>query len=98
MPSLSPALARVRRARPLILALLCAPPVQAAEPPVPLAAFFDNPVLSGAKLSPDGRRLAMRVNSSNGYDRLGVVNLADMSRPACSPSTPTAARGANWCM
>jgi dipeptidyl aminopeptidase/acylaminoacyl peptidase len=49
----------------------------AAEPPIPISAFFDNPALSGAKLSPDGRRLAMRVTNTKGRDQLGVVNLAD---------------------
>jgi dipeptidyl aminopeptidase/acylaminoacyl peptidase len=66
----------LRHALVLTLALLAAP-VFAAEPPVPIAAFFDNPRLGGAKLSPDGKRLAVLVNNDNGHDQLGVVNLAD---------------------
>jgi dipeptidyl aminopeptidase/acylaminoacyl peptidase len=68
----------------LTLFLLAAAPSFAAEPqpaqvPVPLAAFFDNPRMGGAKLSPDGKRLAMLVNSNTGHDRLGVVTLSDNS-------------------
>jgi dipeptidyl aminopeptidase/acylaminoacyl peptidase len=63
----------------LTLALLAAPVSFAAEQPIPIASFFDNPRVSGAKLSPDGKRLAILVNSDNGHDRLGVVTLADNS-------------------
>jgi dipeptidyl aminopeptidase/acylaminoacyl peptidase len=71
-------LSALRRIFLFSLALLAAPLAAAAQP-VPLSAFFDNPSVGGAKLSPDGRRLAMVVNSDNGHDRLGVVNLADNS-------------------
>ncbi|WP_036172862.1 S9 family peptidase [Massilia sp. 9096] len=71
----------MRIAHPLLLALAlslhAAPACFAAEAPIPIAAFFENPALSGAKLSPDGKRLAMRVTNSKGRDQLGVVNLAD---------------------
>jgi dipeptidyl aminopeptidase/acylaminoacyl peptidase len=68
----------------LTLFLLATAPSFAAEPqgaqaPIPLSAFFDNAEMHAAKLSPDGRRLAMLVNNHSGHDRLGVVNLADMS-------------------
>jgi hypothetical protein len=33
--------------------------------------------VSGAKLSPDGKRLAMLVKNDHGHDQLGVVNLED---------------------
>jgi dipeptidyl aminopeptidase/acylaminoacyl peptidase len=51
----------------------------AAEQPVPLSAFFDNPSMSGAKLAPDGRHVAALVNNSGGHDQLGVIDLADNS-------------------
>jgi dipeptidyl aminopeptidase/acylaminoacyl peptidase len=63
----------------LVSALLASPAVHAAEQAVPIAAFFDNPTVSGAKLAPDGKHLAMLVNSNNGHDRLAVVTLADRS-------------------
>jgi dipeptidyl aminopeptidase/acylaminoacyl peptidase len=71
--------------RPLIhgillsLALLVTQRSFAAQQPVPIAAFFDNPTVSGAKLSPDGKHLAVLVNNDNGHDQLGVVTLADRS-------------------
>jgi dipeptidyl aminopeptidase/acylaminoacyl peptidase len=63
----------------LPLTLLGAPSSFATEQPVPITAFFGNPNLGGARLSPDGKRLAMLVNNSSGHDQLGVVNLADNS-------------------
>jgi dipeptidyl aminopeptidase/acylaminoacyl peptidase len=63
----------------LLLALFSAASTQAADTPVPLTAFFGNPGVSGAKLSPDGKRLAMLVNNDSGHDQLGVVDLADNS-------------------
>jgi dipeptidyl aminopeptidase/acylaminoacyl peptidase len=63
----------------LMLALFAAATAQAADTPVPLTAFFGNPGVSGAKLSPDGKRLAMLVNNDSGHDQLGVVDLADNS-------------------
>jgi dipeptidyl aminopeptidase/acylaminoacyl peptidase len=59
------------------LALLAPPPSFAAGQPVPISAFFGRSAISHAELSPDGRRLAMLVNGGSGYDRLGVVDLAD---------------------
>jgi dienelactone hydrolase len=46
-----------------------------AAAPAPLEAFFDDPVLSGAALSPDGRLVAMRVASKNAKARLVVLDL-----------------------
>jgi dipeptidyl aminopeptidase/acylaminoacyl peptidase len=62
-----------------VLSVAAPPPVRAAEAPVPIAAFFDDPRVSGAKLAPDGKHLAMLVNSNNGHDRLAVVTLTDLS-------------------
>ena len=61
----------------LMLALASPHIVHAAEPAIPIAAFFANPSLGGAKLSPDGRHLAMRVNNSSGHDQLGIVDLSN---------------------
>jgi hypothetical protein len=62
---------------PLVLVLLVRP--AAAEQPVPIAAFFDYPSVSAAKLAPDGKRLAVRVNSKDGHDRLAVLTLPDLT-------------------
>lgn len=67
------------RALVLGVALLATPACFAAPQPVPIAAFFDYPAVSGARLSPDGRHLALLVNNDNGRDQLGVVTLADRS-------------------
>ncbi|MGZ3342962.1 MAG: hypothetical protein ACXU9B_24435, partial [Reyranella sp.] len=63
----------------LAMALLAGPASFAGEQPVPISAFFDSPRVSGAKLSPDGKRLAMVVRNDKGRDQLGVVNLQDKS-------------------
>lgn len=67
------------RLLPLTLALLAASVAHAGEPPIPASAFFGPPRVGGAKLSPDGKRLAMLVNNEAGRDQLGIVNLEDGS-------------------
>jgi len=57
------------------VALLSAAAVQAAAQP-PIAAFFDTPAFTGAKLSPTGKFLAVRIGVNNGRERLAVVDLA----------------------
>lgn len=49
--------------------------VQPPSQPLPLEAFFKAPVVRGAQLSPDGRRLAMIRTAAHG-DALSVVDLA----------------------
>ena len=71
--------ATFRRSVLLALTLLALATAHASERAVPIAAFFDNPSLSNAKLSPDGKHLAMLVNTTEGHDQLGVVTLADKS-------------------
>jgi dipeptidyl aminopeptidase/acylaminoacyl peptidase len=71
-------------------------PASAAAEPVPPAAFFDHPVLSGVKLSPDGRSLAMIVSSEGKRDRLGVVTLADMSMKVIAQFGNLDVREAEW--
>jgi dipeptidyl aminopeptidase/acylaminoacyl peptidase len=46
--------------------------------PEPIAHFFDNPVFSGARLSPNGRFVAVRVAPKSGRVRLAAVDLATM--------------------
>jgi dipeptidyl aminopeptidase/acylaminoacyl peptidase len=60
-----------------LLAPMAARPAPAAEAPVPISAFFDHPSMSGAALSPDGKRVAFVFNnpSTKGYDQLGVIDL-----------------------
>ncbi|MFC5549000.1 alpha/beta hydrolase family protein [Massilia aerilata] len=69
----------LRYAFVLHLSLLAAASSSAGEQPVPIAAFFGNVSMSNARLSPDGKRLAMLVNNEQGHDQLGVVTLADKS-------------------
>ncbi|HZX27705.1 MAG TPA: S9 family peptidase, partial [Telluria sp.] len=57
------------------LALLTITSVRAADAP-PIAAFFDTPAFTGAKLSPTGKFLAVRIGVNNGRERLAVVDLA----------------------
>jgi dipeptidyl aminopeptidase/acylaminoacyl peptidase len=61
------------------IALMAATASFAGEQPVPISAFFDSPHVSSAKLSPDGKRLAMVVNNESGREQLGVVSLEDQS-------------------
>jgi hypothetical protein len=63
----------------LLLVFFAGVTARAADAPVPLTAFFGNPGVSGAKLSPDGKRLAMLVSNESGHDQLGVIDLADNS-------------------
>ena len=50
----------------------------ATAAPPPAEAFFEEPVLSGAKLSPDGRLVAMRVGGKGQRARLAVLDTATM--------------------
>jgi dipeptidyl aminopeptidase/acylaminoacyl peptidase len=68
-----------------ILALLAVPAAQAqapapALPPVPIEAFFSNPLLEDATLSPSGRYLAAISAAPGRRDALVVVDLQD-SKP-----------------
>jgi dipeptidyl aminopeptidase/acylaminoacyl peptidase len=75
------AIAPAARAVVVALALLALAgvPASAADPLTPVTDFFDNPTVSAAKLSPDVKSLAVLVNGAKGNDRLGVVNLLDLS-------------------
>ena len=61
-------------------ALAWATVVAAAVPP-PADAYFESPELSGAQLSPDGRRVAMLVGGKGLRARLAVLDTATM-KPA----------------
>lgn len=67
----------LRHSLVLTVALLRLPASFAGEQPIAISAFFDSPHVSGAKLSPDGKRLAMLVKNDKGRDQLGVVKLDD---------------------
>jgi dipeptidyl aminopeptidase/acylaminoacyl peptidase len=58
---------------------------------LPLKAFFEAPVVRGAQLSPDGRRLAMIRSSAHG-DALSVVDLTSRNETVVL----TAAEGAHF--
>lgn len=53
--------------------------VQAQAGPPAIALFFQKAVLGGAELSPDGRRVALRVRTGEGKARLAVLDLATMA-------------------
>ena len=69
------------RARDLLLAALtgllwlAALPALAQRSPPPAELFFQEPAVSGAQLSPDGRHVAMRVAAKGQPARLAVLNL-----------------------
>jgi len=65
----------------IALLLLCiglAAPVAAAEPP-PLWAYFKNPMLSGARISPSGQHIAAKL-SKQGMEMILVWNVATNSK------------------
>jgi dienelactone hydrolase len=60
----------------LLLAAAITLPVAAAHgAPVPLAAFFDNPAMQSAKLSPDGRHVAVTVAKPMGRVYLVTIDV-----------------------
>ena len=58
----------------LVLAAFALPSSAAVRPPV--EHFFSQPAFSGATISPSGKYLAVRVASSDGWQRLAVVDIA----------------------
>lgn len=46
--------------------------------PLPIKTFFSHDVLVDARLSPDGRQVALRVGAADSRDRLAVLDLATM--------------------
>jgi dipeptidyl aminopeptidase/acylaminoacyl peptidase len=55
--------------------VIAASPARAAAPLPPIESFFENPAFSAALLSPDARRLAVRIGSDGKRDLLGVLDL-----------------------
>jgi dipeptidyl aminopeptidase/acylaminoacyl peptidase len=51
---------------------------QPAPPALPIETFFSHDALADARLSPDGRRVAVRIGARGWRDRLGVIDLATM--------------------
>ena len=76
-------LSRCRLAYVLVSLLVCgvaAPGASLAAAPLPpIERFFENPSFSAARLSPDARRLAIRVNGAGKRDVLGVIDLDTMA-------------------
>ena len=70
----------------LHLPLLAADVAPAAARP-PIADFFDNPEFTGAKLSPSGNYLAVRLGGKGKRDRLAIVTLSSGSMQAISSFT-----------
>lgn len=61
---------------PLLL-ISCSPPPQRPPPIIPLKDFFDNPKISSAQISPDGKKLAFLAPEK---DRLNIW-VCDLSQP-----------------
>ena len=51
---------------------------EATAPPLPVAQFFQRPAFSGAELSPNGQRVALRVGAVGQRDRLAVLDTTTM--------------------
>jgi len=62
-------------------------PLLAAVPAPAIADFFDNPEISGAKLSPSGNYLAVRMGGKGQRDRLAVMTLGSGEFKAISSFT-----------
>ena len=62
-------------------------PLLAASPAPAIADFFDNPEISGAKLSPSGNYLAVRMGGKGQRDRLAVMTLGSGEFKAISSFT-----------
>ena len=62
-------------------------PLLAAAPAPAIADFFDNPEISGAKLSPSGNYLAVRMGGKGQRDRLAVMTLGSGEFKAISSFT-----------
>ena len=62
-------------------------PLLAASPAPAIADFFDNPEFSGAKLSPSGNYLAVRMGGKGQRDRLAVMTLGTGEFKAISSFT-----------
>lgn len=61
--------------------LLMTPPAWADAVRIPLEHFFQNPALSGARLSDDGRRIVMRIPHESGKMSVGMLDL-ETRRPS----------------
>lgn len=76
---------RYRQAGRLLVAFavaaLAMQPALAAEPPLPLSAFFNNNDISEVRISPSGRHLALSVPASTGRMVLAVVELGTDKPP-----------------
>jgi len=58
------------------LLFACAFPVGAAEiSPIPVQQFFQNPAITGASISPDGRHVLLRMLSTAGRSMLTVIDV-----------------------
>jgi dipeptidyl aminopeptidase/acylaminoacyl peptidase len=64
--------------RALACFVLAAAAATTAAAPPPVEAFFRAPLLESARLSPDGRRVAMNVRADGGRARLAVLDLESM--------------------
>ncbi len=78
----------------LVLHLAWAAAAEAAPPP--LSAYFQEPVLSQAQLSPDGRHVAMLSTTENGRRSLVVVNLETLKPKVVGGSSDRDVAELHW--
>lgn len=77
-PAMWPARVRAIAWLLLLAAGLLAGTARAQGGPPPAELFFQKPATSGARLSPDGRKLALRLQSPGKRARLAVIDLQSM--------------------
>ena len=68
----------------------------AANAPIPVEDFFQNPVFATPRVSPDGKFLAVAVAAKNGRTQLVVVDLADLSVKVVAGFTDADIGGYHW--
>ena len=67
-----------------------------APAPVPVDAFFQNPAMSGGKLSPNGRYMAMKVAPKGGRAQLVVIDVEKLTAKALVSPTDVDIANVTW--
>jgi dipeptidyl aminopeptidase/acylaminoacyl peptidase len=73
-----------------------AAPATAAAAQLPAEAFFQNPAVSGAVLSPSGTHVAITVGSKTARDRLAVLDLSTMKIQPVAAYTDADVMDVRW--
>ncbi len=80
----------------IALGLAAAPAAMAAAALPPVEAFFENPVFSGAVVSPDGKRLAAKIGAKGKRNMLAVVDLATQKTQVVAHFSDTDVGNVQW--